>query len=237
MTRQVTSKEILGVDWDYPVATTFAEERGTGHTFASRAKVAMPVADAFALIAGKDQRPLLVLRECTRCKGTEHALFARRLNNEKTQLLLNWFHCVKLPPETTDKNHPFHNLFARGGAMPHLFIAAADGSDRIDFDGSQPQSALQKELIKLIDGSYKKKPLPAIKSMLRFLSRFDMLDMREDTLLVQIDNAREAHGPDSSAAKKLTAKLEEVRREKAKAMKSAKAVCDLKLKIEVAAAK
>ena len=50
MTRQATSKEILGVDWDYPVASTFADERGSGHTFASKAKVALP----FTLASDED---------------------------------------------------------------------------------------------------------------------------------------------------------------------------------------
>lgn len=121
------------------------------------------------------------------------------------------------------------SLTKRG--LPHLFIAASDGTSRVNFNGLQAQSYLQKQLIKLIDISYKKKPLPAVKSVIKFLSKFDMYDMREDTLLVQIDEAREANGPKSSTVKKFRKQLAEVRKKKAQFMKMAKAVCDLKLKV------
>jgi len=232
MTRQSTSVEILDVEWDYPVASTFADDKGTGHTFASKAKVAWLAEDAFQKIAGDDPRPLLVMRECHACKGSEHALFSRRLNNEKTKLLLHWFHCIKLPAEVEKKNHPFHNLFHfKHGFRPHLFICTAEGQSKKVFTGAQPQSLLQRELNKLINISYAKKPKPAIQAMLKYLSKFDQYDLRESELLTQIDLAREASGPKSSRVKKVQKTLEKVRRNKAKAMKMAKAVCDLKLKV------
>lgn len=232
MTRQSTSTEILDVDWDYPVADKFADEYGKGPTRARRARLALPADDAFAKIAKEDPRPLLILRECTKCKGTEHALFSRRLNNEKTKLLLHWFHCVKLPPEVAKANHPFHKVFTREkGAMPHLFISTTDGATRVDFDGSQPQTVLQKELVRLIDISYEKKPVPAIKAMMKFLSQFDMFDLREAELVQMLDKAREKHGYKSPKVKKLQAKIAMVKKDKAAAMKRAKAVCDLKLTV------
>ena len=154
------------------------------------------------------------------------------MNNEKTKLLLHWFHCIKLPAEVETKNHPFHNLFHfKHGFRPHLFICAADGKSKKVFTGAQPQSLLQRELNKLINIAYKKKPKPAIQAMMKFLTKFDMYDLRESELLTQIDLAREASGPKSPRVKKIQKTLEKVRLKKAKAMKMAKAVCDLKLKV------
>lgn len=234
MTRGSTSREILALEWDHPVADQFKDgQNNSGTTSAAKVRAALPVADAFELIAKDDPRPLLVLRECVRCKGTEHALFTRRLNNEKTMLLLQWFHCVKLPPGVLDPKNPFHQLFVRKGSKhsPHLFIARPDGSMIQDFDGSQTQSKLQKALTAMIGETYKKNPKKALKAMLRYMSQFDMLDLREKELVTMMDKAREEHGPKSSKTKKVQRELEKVRKQKALAMKRAKAVCDLKLKV------
>lgn len=231
MTRQSTSKEILDVDWDYPVATTFAKKTGV-HTVASEARVAWPAPAAFKKIAGDDPRPLLVMRECHACAGSEHALFSRRLDNEKTKLLLHWFHCVKLPADVQQKDHPFYNVFEfKHGFRPHLFICTADGQNKKVFTGAQPQSLLQLELNKVMKIAYQKNPKPAIQAMMNFLTKFDMYDLRETELLAQMDDAREKSGPDSSACKKIEKTLAGVRLQKAKAMKGAKAVCDLKLRV------
>ena len=93
MTRMATSKEILDVAWDFAVAPV---AKKSVHTSSPHARK-LNRAEALAVITGDDKRPLLVLRECISCRGSDKALFIRRLNNEKTKLLLNWFHCVKLP--------------------------------------------------------------------------------------------------------------------------------------------
>lgn len=238
MTRQSTSKEILGVDWHYPVASTFADDKGSGHTVVAKVSFAWPAADAFAKIADGDDRPLLVFRECHACKGSEHALFSRRLNNEKTQLLLHWFRCVKLPAEVSKPNHPFHKLFDyKYGFRPHLFISTADGENKVVFTGAQSQSVLQRHLTKTIGIAYKKKPKSAIKAMMKCMSKFDMLDLREQELLTMVDVAREEKGPKSSSVKKLNRTLAKVRNKKADVWKMAKAVCDLKLKVVKAPAR
>jgi hypothetical protein len=231
MTRQSTSKEILDVDWHYPVASTFGD-KGTGHTVVAKASYAWPTEEAFAKIADGDDRPLLVFRECHACAGSEHALFSRRLNNEKTKLLLHWFRCVKLPAEVSKKNHPFHKVFDyKYGFRPHLFICTKDGANKIVFTGKQSQSRLQYYLTKTIKIAYKKKPKLAIKAMMKCMTKFDMLDLREQELLTMVDVAREEKGPKSSAVKKLNKTLAKVRKDKAKVWKTAKAVCDLKLKV------
>jgi hypothetical protein len=233
MTRGSTSKEILGVDWDYPVppADSRADQEG-GRTYASTSKV-LSRSEALAFLTREDQRPLLIFRECINCLGTESAVFSRRFDNEKIKLLLNWFHCVKLPPEVTKEGHPFRSLFAVGGKhwFPHLFICSADGSNQFSFDGKQPQSLMQRELVALVELSYAKRPQPAIKSMLRSLSEFDMLDLRARELKAALLVEAVAHGDASSKHKKLASRLQETRDKMAKAMARAKAVCDLKLQV------
>jgi hypothetical protein len=191
----------------------------------------LPRAEAFYKINGKgNQKPLLVLRECTLCKGTEHALFDRRLNNEKTKLLCDWFYCVKLPPKVMNAKHPFRNVFKKE-KPPHLFISSSDGSNLTEFTGMQSQAELQKAMIDLIQQSYQKKPLPAVKAMLRFLSDFDNHDSMLQQYETQLQNEMLRAKPRKANLKKLKSRIELVKKKKAKAMKNAKAVCDLKLKI------
>ena len=230
MTRQATSKAILDVAWDFPVAPTAKKE---AHTYVPKAR-ALNRAEALAVIASDDKRPLIVFRECAKCRGSEKALFTRRLKNEKTKLLLNWFHCVKLPPAVADAAHPFNSLFAIGGKhwYPHVFICNADGTNQVSFDGMQPQSTLQKELVKMIKLNYHKQPKPAIQAMLRFLSQFDMLDLREKELRNAIYAETASHGEKSARNRKLAEDLQEILAKKGKAMARAKAVCDLKLEVE-----
>ena len=58
-----------------------------------------------------------MLRECYLCKGSDVALLSRELNNDRTILLTNWFHCVKLPANTTAADHPVWVQFARSMVM------------------------------------------------------------------------------------------------------------------------
>ena len=67
--------------------------------------VALSREEAVKKIAGTDPRPLLVVRECNLCRGANHALLSHKLDNERTLLLTQWFHCVKLRPNVLDKNH------------------------------------------------------------------------------------------------------------------------------------
>ena len=76
-----------------------AEARTIGeHSRSVETKRTLPPEEAYAMLAGEDHRPLLVLRECMTCNGTDDALMTRKADNERTMLLSRWFHCVKLPP-------------------------------------------------------------------------------------------------------------------------------------------
>lgn len=223
---------MLRLDWHFPVATAFADDAPKdGRTSAAMVERALPRAEAFYKVNGKgNKKPLLVLRECTLCKGTEHALFDRRLNNEKTKLLCQWFYCVKLPPKVMDAKHPFRNLFQKE-KPPHVFICSPDGSNLTEFSGEQTQAALHKAMIQLIGKSYEKKPMPAVKSMLRFLSQFDKHDGMLQQYETQLQTEMLRSKPRKSALKKLQKQIAKVRKQRDTAMKRAKAVCDLKLKV------
>lgn len=200
-------------------------------------ETALPREVAFARINGKGNRkPLLVMRECTKCKGTDHAVFDRKLNNEKTLLLAKWFYCVKLPPRVVEMKHPFRKVFTEHKPA-HVFLSTWDGKDVVAFDGNQSQTLLQKKMIELIELAYEKKPEPAIKAMLRFLSDFDnhdsMLSDYKDRLQQELLRPK----PRKSRIKKLEQRIAMTEKKKAKAMQRAKAVCDLKLKVEKTPAK
>ena len=124
------------------------------------------------MIAGEDPRPLLVLRECLTCTGTDDALLTRQTDNEKTMLMSRWFHCVKIAPGVLDEDHAFKNLFT-GDAPAHLFLARADGSSRMELDGAQSRTELWGVMSALLDLEYRDKPDKALKKLYRVLDGFD----------------------------------------------------------------
>ena len=231
-TRRSTSKEILALDWDFPVAELFKANKGDGKTtFASKARTAMPAADAYKIIAGKDRRPLLVLRECELCVGSDAALLRRSMGDEKTKLLANWFHCVKLAPDVLRANHPFRNLFPEK-KPPHLFLSRSDGSGRVRMTGDMKQADLWAAMTKTLEDNYKDSPKPALKVMVKLLSEFDALDLQVKTYQDMLRKELYKNGSKSSKAKKFKAKLAILEKKKKSAMRRAKAVCDLKLIVD-----
>ena len=118
----------LAMDWDHPVYVAPAVV-DDGRTIAGEVRRSLPLAQALAYIAKDDPRPLLVLRDCFRCSGTDDALMTKKADNEKTMLMSRWFHCVRLPPDVLQKDHPFNALFP-GEKPAHLFVSQSDGSGR-----------------------------------------------------------------------------------------------------------
>ncbi|MBL8754351.1 MAG: hypothetical protein JNK15_13700, partial [Planctomycetes bacterium] len=136
-TRGKTAKKLLEIEWVYPVWKPVAPSPSAGDkpsgTVAGQVERALPLAQAYELVTDGDKRPVLILRECERCKGTDHALLSRSLDNEQTVLLAHWFRCVKLPPNVLTEAHPFYNLFKKekeGDRIPHLFFVDPDGSNK-----------------------------------------------------------------------------------------------------------
>ena len=79
-------------------------------------------------------------------------------------LMSRWFHCVKLPPDVVDEDHPFHELFA-GEAPAHLFVARWNGAERLDLNGAQSRTELWGAMERLLTSEYVEKSDVALDSL------------------------------------------------------------------------
>jgi hypothetical protein len=192
----------LRIDWDYPSCS--AEQKGP--TVAPHVSAALPVADALRRLAGSDRRPLLILRECWACQGSETALLEVKNANEKTLLFARWFHCIRLDDSTRHEAHPFHLLF-KEHAMPHLLLCAADGGTMTPLDGKRPQSALWSAMRKVLRASYTKDPDVAVRDLFRVLSEHDHLDSLEAEVSARLQKALETHPVRSATVQSLQAEI------------------------------
>ncbi|MCR9245844.1 MAG: hypothetical protein NXI31_12500 [bacterium] len=219
-----TSKDRLKMDWEHPVPA----ERGEGTSAAG----ALPLADALAQLWGDDTRPLLVLRECNLCQGSDRALLNVSLNNDRTKLLASWFRVVKLPPHVTQESHPFYNVFAGQGfegALPHFYLLSSPTSKPVAFTGRPTQGRLLASMTGIIKERYQLDPKRAIKKWLALLDKFDMLDAQRKRVKEQWREARAEKGPRSSRAKKLQAKLDKIEKDRARLLNHEKKVRNLVL--------
>jgi len=228
--RGPTSRFELKLAWDYP--THVEKQEGVeGRTTAVQARRALSADEAYASIAGDDARPLLVLRECLKCNGTDDALMTRKEDNERTLLMSRWFHCVKLPPDVLEEDHPYHVLFAE--AKPgHLFLAQASGADRVDLTGQQSRTELWDIMEKTLDAAYASDPDAALEKLQKLLDRFDRVDDAIADLKDRIDGFIESGDSDSSKAEKARKELADLETEKAKARADAIRLSELKFREE-----
>lgn len=234
MRRGKSAKKMLEIQWVYPVwkpAPTDAAK--DNRTVVKQVERALPLAEAYELVTDGDRRPVLILRECERCKGTDHALLHRTLDNEQTVLLAHWFRCVKLPTNVVDEKHPFYNLFTKdekSGKVPHLFFVDPDGSNRSELPGDQPQSQLWETMLSYLERCYAEDAKAAIKELRQVLSQFDKLDAEEQRLKSSLDRELDKNGPDSPKAEKFQADLAKVAKERTKLAAREKDLRDLALK-------
>ncbi len=204
---------MLKIDWSYPVWKP--EERAYDpdeRTVSRQIEHALPVEVAYKWVSGEDRRPLLVLRECELCKGTDHALLSRTLDNEQTVLLTKWFHCVKMPPNVLGKEHPFTNMWSvkEGDKVPHIFFADPDGDNKLGLPGDQSQTELWKTMFSYLDRCYEGNAKRAVKEMRKLLTQFDTLDSQERDLKGRMDREIERNGAKSKKLDKLNKELEEL---------------------------
>jgi hypothetical protein len=193
----------------------------------------LPLEQAYELITSGDRRPLLIMRECERCKGTDHALLSRSLDNEQTVLLTHWFLCVKLPTNVLDKNHSFYNLFLRekeGERIPHLFFVDPDGSHKQELPGDQPQAKLWEVMFSYLERCYGEDPKKSIRELRGLLGQYDRIDGVEAEVKARIDREIEKNGPQSPKLKKLDADLAKLAKERKDLGKKEKDLRDLALK-------
>jgi len=228
---------MLKVVWTYPVYKPTTPERKPGdRTVAKEVDRALPVEQAFMLVADGDKRPLLIMRECELCKGTDHAVLSRSLDNEQTVLLTHWFRCVKLPPNVLTDKHPFYNLFKKGEdekKVPHLFFADPNGDNKSALPGDQSQSDLWKVMFTYLDRCYDENAKVAIKQLRKVLGQYDKLDAEEQLVRSRIDKEIEKHGPKSKQLKKFDKDLAEVAEERAKLRAQEQELRDLALRAPV----
>lgn len=185
------------------------KEAPGGPTVARRLRSALPAEEALAFIAGDDPRPLLVLRECRECNGTDRALLSRGADNERTMLLARWFHCVKLPMDVREEDHPFFNLFPSKDAE-HLFVASRDGSIRVPLESETSRVELWKAMTRVLDAEYQKRPDAAVKRIARLLDQFDVLDDRRLALAERRDEIFVREGQNSRRLAKVLKELADV---------------------------
>ena len=188
--RQQTSRALLQWTWD---RAAWSSAHGAG---------ALPAAEALAAVADGDPRPLLVLRECEACRGSDDAFLSRTLDNDKTVLLGRWFHAVRVGPEVLEPGHPLHALFA-GGAPAHLFTATLDGRTRVDLDGAQSQAKLWRAMTTVLRKAYRRDPDAAVRGLQKLLDQLDEAELRLAEVEDQLMNARGEHGSDASEVKDL----------------------------------
>jgi len=218
--RGKTAKKLLEVEWTYPVWKPVNDSnlpKPGQTTVAVEVEHALPVAQAYELVRDGDKRPLLVLRECEKCKGTDHALLSRSLDNEQTVMMTKWFHCVKMPTNVLTKNHPFTNLFVRekeGERIPHLFFADPDGSNRAELPGDQAQTQLWETMFSYLERCYEGDAKKSIRELRKVLSQYDSIDGMEQAVKERLDKEMEKNGPESPRLKKFEADLAKLGKER-----------------------
>lgn len=190
--------------WDFPVYQATEEPRQDG-TSVRAARTALPRAEALRCVAGTDARPLLVLRECARCNKTDDALLTPGWDNERVLFLSRWFHCVKLPIDVVQPEHPFHALFP-GDESEHLFLSTRDGALKIPLESSTSRVELCSSMSKVLAAAYAKDPSPLFKELHALGDRLDVLDQHAKELEAKKAELMETAGKNGDKQK--LAKLE-----------------------------
>lgn len=222
--RGATSKDRLRIDWRHPVPPA---PEGTG----SYVESALPLAEALRVLWEGDERPLLVLRECSFCADSDQALLSRTLNNDRTVLMTKWFRVVRLPQHVSEPRHAFHNVFAGFPFKnePHFYLLAHPWAQPVEFTGSPMQANLWKGMWSVLSERYSRDPNKAVKEWLSLLDQFDRLDALMKSTQEELDETRAKEGPDSARAKSLQKRLADARKENTELLAREERVRDLGL--------
>jgi len=178
------------------------------------------------MIAGDDPRPLLVLRECGECSGTEDALMSQADGNERTFLLSRWFRCVRLPPDVLEDDHPFRNLFT-GDGPAHVFIANHDGSARHELRGTYSRRELWAAMEDAIEANYEDGHASALQRLTRLLDSLDGVDRSLADMETRLELAVSG-GAGAKKTKALEAELAERRMQRDELLAAAEKVLPLR---------
>ncbi len=212
--RQRSALDKLEIEWTFPVYIPAGEREGADESmYGASDKGALPREDAFLQIAGDDPRPLVLMRECTSCEGTDDALLSTTLDNERTQLLSRWFRMVKLPTHVLQADHSFHALFEDNGT-PHVIVCSNDGRHAQPLAGDQSQSDTWNAMVDVLRSNYRKDPERALEDVSKLLDKYDRIDSAENRIHDEIESRIERDGPKSSKVKKLRKELDKLVRER-----------------------
>ena len=215
MARGDTAQEVLKLQWSFPVYSNPKQtaELAQSGTFVAERRRALPRDEAFHFIAGEDTRPLLIMRECGFCKGSDDALLSTRFNNEKTVLLSQWFHIVKLPNHVLEEDHPFRNLF-EADSPSHLFVSTTDGSEIHSLSGQQSQTELWNAMSSVLSEVYADDPEGRVQGMYRILDQLDELVEADERLHSKFSEELEKRGPKSSKLKKIRKNIDQLKHDR-----------------------
>lgn len=186
-----------------------------GSTVTTEYRRALPREEAFSLCAEDDRRPLLVLRECNRCKGSDDALLSRTMDNERTVVLAQYFRCVKLPVHVLEGDHPFRALFAEEHPA-HLFLCDPKGENVVLLEGNQTQGDLWKSMERVLALHYDGNPKKVLRELQKVFAQYDNVDSQEDEVRQRLNSEIERRGPDSPKVQKFEARLAELAAERQK---------------------
>jgi len=226
--RGPSSKATLAIEWQHPSYTPEALPAPSG-TVAQPQRRALGASEAMAALTNGDRRPVLVLRECLKCSGTEDALMSSKEDNEKTYLYARWFHCIKLSPDVLEADHPFHALFA-DEKPSHLFIANPDGSARHDLLGEHSRRELWGTMEAAIEANYVESAADSLTRLGKVLDDLDEVDRALSELETRYELMLGEGKGDSAPAKKLSKDIEARRARRAELLKQADAAQRLELK-------
>ena len=226
--RGESAKSVLKLTWDYPVYRPKPKEVTEGSTARSVDR-ALTREEAMKAIAGDDPRPLLVLRECKVCNGTDDALLKGGPDNEKTFLLARWFHCVKLPVDVMNEDHPFHNAFTID-PPEHLFVCSIDGTNHDPLESDTSRVKLWESMKGLIKKEYKGNSDSSVKKIAKIIDRLDVADERYRELKASHDAILEKEGPDSRKLAKFVKDLNKCEAERLELNEEIAKATELELK-------
>lgn len=208
--RGPSTKEILKLAWDYPVYQ--AEQPSRDRTDVKALRQALPREEAIHYLAGNDPRPLLVLRECAVCNKTDDALLTPNGDNEKTLFFTRWFHCVKLPVDVIQADHPFNALFPDNDAE-HLFVSSVDGSGKVPLEADTARVELWSAMARVLAAAYVRDPTAVYKEVHLALDKLDVLDQRLLELQGKRADLTERSTPDLAKLKRLEGEIDQAKKE------------------------
>jgi hypothetical protein len=207
--RAAATRELMKLTWDYPVYAATEGPR-SDDTAVKAKRTALTSEEALKVIAGKDPRPLLVVRECDVCNKTDDALLTPGTDNEKTLIYSRWFHCVKLPVDVRKDDHPFHALFPLADAE-HLFVSAADGSGRIPLESDTSRTDLWASMNRVLSDAYATSPTEALKSITAHIDRIDGLNQKLASLETKLGELMEKPSVDKAKVKAVQDDVDETK--------------------------